>query len=189
MAGIRSLGVTIAVALCKPKSCSHPLRIAWLIAETDSAIFHSRITKLLPGKIAAAALSNGLPKPSLPRLIADLANNDSDELGNIPGITPRIIDASVIALKEAYLESFKSVWIAVCCFCAVGVIGKIADRVSNKSLLAKANRQAPCCSSTPQKTSIITSMLLPSLSRICTARQITYGRENQRLEKTLDVLS
>jgi hypothetical protein len=58
--------------------------------------------------------------------IGALANNEAEELAKIPGVTPKIIGASVIALKEAYLESFRSVWIAACCFSAVGVIGKIS---------------------------------------------------------------
>ena len=60
-------------------------------------------------------------------LIGDLANNKADAIASIPGVTPEIIGASVVALKEAYLESFRSVWIAVCCFCAVAVIGKTSN--------------------------------------------------------------
>jgi hypothetical protein len=97
-------------------------------SETDSAIFHSRISHLLPQKVAAAALSIGLPKASLPAFISALVNNETDTLAKIPGVTPEIITAGGLALKEAYLESFKSVWVAVSCFCAIGVIGRISSR-------------------------------------------------------------
>jgi hypothetical protein len=144
------------------------------MAEPDSAIFHSRISKLLPSKIAAAALSNGLPDSSLPALIAALANNKADELEKVPGITPKIIGASVVALKEAYLESFKSVWIAVCCFSAVGVIGEQSKLEFNNYLQANTVWQAHSGSSILPNTSITVLMPLPNLRKICMARQIMY---------------
>ena len=105
-------------------------------------------------------------------LIDDLANNKADALAKIPGVTPKIIGASVTALKEAYLESFKSVGIAVCCFCAVGVIGKISHRVLNENPLADTGQQGHSSSSILPKISITRLMLLPSRRRICMARQI-----------------
>lgn len=88
------------------------------------AIFHSRLSDKLPKDIGAAASKAGLPKSSLPALIFDLVNNDTKALPKIPGITPKIIADAVDALKEAYLHSFRSVWIAACCFAAVGFICK-----------------------------------------------------------------
>ena len=68
-----------------------------------------------------------------------------------PTVTPKIIGAGVVALKEAYLESFRSVWIAVCCFCAVGVVGKISHQVSIAHREADKQFQARCFSSIPPK--------------------------------------
>ena len=88
------------------------------------AIFHSRISDLVPNKISTAALKAGLPKSSLPALITDLVNKDAKALPEIPGVTPEIIAEAVVALKDAYLHSFRSVWIAACCFSAVGLFCK-----------------------------------------------------------------
>ena len=41
----------------------------------------------------------------------------------VPGITPQIIGAGVQALQEAYLQSFKGVWIAAAVMSGVATIG------------------------------------------------------------------
>ncbi|KAL6245159.1 hypothetical protein RBB50_007934 [Rhinocladiella similis] len=104
IAGIRSLGVTLGVAVY-------------------SAIFHSRFSSLMPSKVSQAALQNGLPEASLPALILALVGGQPDQLAKIPGVTTEIIGAAVHALKEAYLGSFHSVWIAAACLSACGLIG------------------------------------------------------------------
>ncbi|KEF62407.1 uncharacterized protein A1O9_00379 [Exophiala aquamarina CBS 119918] len=108
VAGIRSLGVTLGVAIY-------------------TAIFHSRITNLLASKVSAASLENGLPGSSVPALILGLSSGDPDQLAAVPGITPGIISAAARAFQEAYLGSFKSVWIAASCLSACGLIGMFAN--------------------------------------------------------------
>ncbi|RVX74921.1 hypothetical protein B0A52_01198 [Exophiala mesophila] len=103
VAGIRSLGVTLGVAIY-------------------TAIFHSRITNLLPAKVTEAALQNGLPDSSVLEFIMALMAQNPDLLAAVPGITPEIIAAGTQALREAYLGSFRSVWIATSCFSAVSII-------------------------------------------------------------------
>lgn len=95
--------------------------------DLDTAIFHARITSLWPTKVSEAALGNGLPESSVPALVLGLSGGDPDQLAAIPGITPAIISAAAHALKEAYLGSFKSVWIAACCLTACGLIGRFKD--------------------------------------------------------------
>jgi len=94
------------------------------MAILDGSIFSSRISSLLLSKIAAAALPLGLPASSLPALIKDLASNQTALLVKIPGISEKIIGASVNALLQAYKDSFQSVWIATACFAAIGLVGK-----------------------------------------------------------------
>lgn len=97
---------------------------------TDGAIFHSRFTKLMPSKVAEAALQNGLPEASLPSLILALLGGDPSKLTTIPGINKEIIGAAAHALKGAYLDSFHSVWIATACLSACGLIGKQALQIT-----------------------------------------------------------
>lgn len=91
---------------------------------TGAAIFNTKISKLLPAKVSHAALSNGLPSASLGRFIGDLTSQNTDDMMKIPGITPKIIQASVAALQDAYLDSFHAVWYAASAFAAVGLIGE-----------------------------------------------------------------
>ena len=94
------------------------------MAVLDGSILSSRLSSLLPSKIAAAALPLGLPASSLPALIKDMASKETALLVKIPGISEKIIGASVNASLEAYKDSFQSVWIATTCFAAVGLVGK-----------------------------------------------------------------
>ncbi|KAJ9632754.1 hypothetical protein H2204_007629 [Knufia peltigerae] len=79
-------------------------------------------TKLMPSKVAEAALQNGLPEASLPSLILALLGGDPSKLTTIPGINKEIIGAAAHALKGAYLDSFHSVWVATACLSACGLI-------------------------------------------------------------------
>ncbi|OQV00731.1 hypothetical protein CLAIMM_06191 [Cladophialophora immunda] len=103
ISAIRSLGVTLAVAI-------------------GVAIYHGRITSLLPAKVIAVAVGNGLPESSLQEFLADLTAGNATGLASVPGVSPTIIAASVLALKRAYLDSFHAVWYAAIPFAAVGVI-------------------------------------------------------------------
>ena len=72
--------------------------------------------------VAAAALSNGLPKTSVTDLIVALSDQDEQALAKIPGVTPQIIGAAVVALKKAYLKSFHAVWYPAIAFAVIGLI-------------------------------------------------------------------
>jgi hypothetical protein len=65
----------------------------------------------------------GLSPKALGQFIAALAANDPKALMQVPGITPQIIGAGVQALQEAYLQSFKGVWIAAAVISGVATIG------------------------------------------------------------------
>lgn len=135
----------------------------------DTAIYHSRITSLLTSKISKAALHNGLPESSVPALFLGLSSGAPHQLASIPGITPTIIDAAARALKEAYPESFRSVWIAASCLAACGLIGRFT-RTRFTGSPANTRNQFLCSSPTPPRISTTTSTILPSLRRLCMAR-------------------
>ena len=89
----------------------------------SNAVFHASLSNDLVDEIAGAALSHGLPRTSLGRLIAALTSEDTVALRSIPGINGTIIGAAVEALKQAYLRAFSQVYImaaAVCGFAAIG---------------------------------------------------------------------
>ncbi|EEU41142.1 uncharacterized protein NECHADRAFT_46417, partial [Fusarium vanettenii 77-13-4] len=98
---LRSLGGSVALAIY-------------------NAIFNSAMKKYLAPSIAGAVVPLGVDPDDLPQLIQGLTTQDQKLLASIPGMTPRIMQAAVHALKEAYLSSFRRVWIALAAmaFCA-----------------------------------------------------------------------
>lgn len=91
----------------------------------DNAIFNSTLNSKLGSGIAAAVLPLGLPPTSLEAFIGALAGEaPAAEIAAIPGVTPQIIGAGVGALKQAFLESFKWVYVAAAVISAVSAIGE-----------------------------------------------------------------
>lgn len=86
------------------------------------AAYSERLKRNLPSYIAAAAMKAGLPQYSLEAFVAALANQDEASLHHIQGVTPRIISAGVAALKSAYADSFRVVYIIAAPFGVVAAI-------------------------------------------------------------------
>lgn len=87
-----------------------------------NAIFNSRIATELPAQIAAAVLPLGLSPKALPDLIEALSANDQAALGKIQGLTPQIIGAAAQGLQEAYLISFRYIWVTAAAFSAAAAL-------------------------------------------------------------------
>lgn len=88
-----------------------------------TAILNSAIAGKLPAKIAAAVVPLGLNPQALPLFIGALAAHNDAALFAVPGVSPQIIGAGVQALQQAYLESFRGVWIAAAVVSFVTMIG------------------------------------------------------------------
>lgn len=73
------------------------------------SILTNKVTKYIPEYVAPAATSAGLPASSLPQLFQGIT------LGNftaVPGITPQVIAATGIAVRDAYVTTFHYVFYA-----------------------------------------------------------------------------
>lgn len=73
------------------------------------SILTNKVTKFIPENVIPAATGAGLPASSLPALFQGLT------LGNftaVPGITPTIIAATGIAVRDAYVTTFHYVFYA-----------------------------------------------------------------------------
>jgi len=88
-----------------------------------NAIFINGISSNLGKKIAAAVIPLGVEPSSLPAFITALNLHDTASLVKIPNVTPQVIGAGVVALKQAYNIAFRNVWIAAVCFTAVALLG------------------------------------------------------------------
>jgi hypothetical protein len=88
-----------------------------------SAAFHSRLSKDTPNYISQAVLPAGLPRSSLPSFMTSLTGGSTAALGKVPGVSPQIIALGTTALKQAYADSVRVVFIIAAPF---GVLACIA---------------------------------------------------------------
>lgn len=88
-----------------------------------SAAFETRIEKYLPTDVARAALKAGLPSGSVEAFVKALSSKDTGALSNIPGVNPAIIAAGAGALKQAYADGLRVVYIIAAPF---GVLACLA---------------------------------------------------------------
>ena len=94
-----------------------------------STIFQSKAATLLPARVAAVALAGGMPASSLPAFIGVLTGAVSGTpITDVPGATPEIIQASTVAVKEAYLQAFRWVWITSIAFGIVAFLCAAATK-------------------------------------------------------------
>lgn len=87
------------------------------------AALTTRLDKYIPSYVVAAAVKAGLPATSLEAFVKALAGNDSAALSDIQGVTPGIIAAGVAALKQAYADGIRVVYIIAAPFGLAAVIG------------------------------------------------------------------
>lgn len=76
-----------------------------------STAFETRIGKNLPAYVAQAVLEAGLPSSSVEPFIKALSSNDTAALSNIPGVSSTIISVGVAAMKQAYADSLRVVYV------------------------------------------------------------------------------
>lgn len=87
-----------------------------------TAVFSQKLSHNIPAKITAATLPEGLPQSSLGAFIGALSSHNRTALQSIPGVTGEIIQSGNEALREAYLESIKPVFIIAIPFGAIGCV-------------------------------------------------------------------
>jgi hypothetical protein len=75
--------------------------------------------------VAPAALSAGLPSANLPALFAAIAAGTPTALEAVPGIDPAIIEAVGAAVKVAYSQAFKTVYLTSIAFGGISIIAAL----------------------------------------------------------------
>lgn len=88
------------------------------------AVFSHGISSNLAPKVAAATFPLGLPEDSLGPLLRALTSGNVDDLSKVPGVSPQIIEAAALAVKEVYKVAFSYVWATASAFTVVALIGK-----------------------------------------------------------------
>ncbi|KAI5458796.1 putative siderophore iron transporter [Mariannaea sp. PMI_226] len=87
-----------------------------------SAALNSRLSGYIPDYVANAAAKAGLPTSSIPSFIGALTSNNKAALEAVPGVTPAIIGAGVAALKQAYSDGLRVVFIIAAPFGALACL-------------------------------------------------------------------
>lgn len=80
------------------------------------------LTAKIPTYLAKAAATAGLPPSSIPEFIGAVAGNDEVALQQIPGVNAEIISDGVLALRHAYADSLRLVYIIAAPFGLVACV-------------------------------------------------------------------
>ncbi|KAJ5297581.1 hypothetical protein PENANT_c005G09775 [Penicillium antarcticum] len=105
-------------------TCSRAVAAAVFTA-IASAAMNSRLEKYIPTYTAKAALEAGLPKSSLVGFIKALTSEDTAALQKVAGVSSHIIEAGVMALKQAYADGVRIVFIIAAPFGVVAILACI----------------------------------------------------------------
>lgn len=84
---------------------------ATVFTASYSAAFNNRLAVYLPQYISQAALGAGLPASSVPGFVSALSGTGQATLGSIPGITPAVTAVGTRALRQAYADGLRVVFI------------------------------------------------------------------------------
>ena len=85
-----------------------------------SAALTERLESRLPSYVGKAALMAGLPPTSVQAFVGALLTEDTASLVQIPGVTPAIIGAGAAAVKQAFADSIRVVFIIAAPFGLLG---------------------------------------------------------------------
>ena len=87
-----------------------------------SAVVNNRLDEYIPSYVTKAAVRAGLPITSVPAFVGALASNNATALPHIPGVTPLVIGSGVNALKHAFADGLRAVFMIAAPFGALACI-------------------------------------------------------------------
>jgi hypothetical protein len=93
-----------------------------------STLLTSVMTKEAGVRVAEAVLPLGFSLSGLQPLVLDLINENIDQAGQLPNMTPAILAAARTALSETWLKGFHHLYIAAASFSAVSVIAALLSK-------------------------------------------------------------
>lgn len=95
------------------------------IAAVYISVLKNGIKKNLPKEVIPAAVGAGLPKTSLPSLFGAIARGDPSAFASVAGATPTVLIAVEKAIKSAYADSFKTVFLVSIAFASICSISSL----------------------------------------------------------------
>lgn len=76
-----------------------------------AAALNPRLTEKIPAYVANAAATAGLPPSSIPEFIGALTSGNETAVANVPGISTDIAQQGLLALRQAFADSLRIVYI------------------------------------------------------------------------------
>ena len=87
-----------------------------------TAALTTRLGHYIPALVPKAALGAGLPISSLPAFMAAFTSNDAAAVMQVPGVTPAVAGAAGAAMKQAFADSIRVVYIIAAPFGALACV-------------------------------------------------------------------
>jgi hypothetical protein len=84
-----------------------------------------RLAVNIPGTVPPAILQAGLPLTSIASFMAALTSNDKPALADVAGVTPEIIAIGRKALRQAWADSLRVIYVIAASFGVVACIGSL----------------------------------------------------------------
>lgn len=102
-----------------------------------TATVNTRLGRNIPDYVGKAAIDAGLPTKSVKAFIDALTNYDDAALSKVSGVTPDIISVGAAALKQAYADSIRLVFIIGSAFGALACVlcfflGDVRETMNNR---------------------------------------------------------
>ncbi|KFZ03435.1 hypothetical protein V502_10950 [Pseudogymnoascus sp. VKM F-4520 (FW-2644)] len=97
-------------------------------------IFSSKIATFMPAEIAKATIAAGLPLTSVPDLLLAVGSGDPAAIQQVPGVTPQIMQAMSMGMKEAYAKSFRFIWFSLIPFVVLTLAGCACLKSTKKQM-------------------------------------------------------
>jgi hypothetical protein len=98
-----------------------------VIAAIYVAILDNRVAVNLPKDVSSAALGAGLPETSLTDLLEAVSAGTTSAMEAVPGINENIMTAVFNAVKTAYSQSFRTVFLVSIAFGGLAVVAAFAS--------------------------------------------------------------
>ncbi|CAK7222292.1 hypothetical protein SCUCBS95973_004793 [Sporothrix curviconia] len=105
------------------------------------SILSNRYDVNYPKDVTAAALSAGLPESSLADAFAALTNGTAAALDAVPGMTPAIEEAIAAGTKDAWANTFSTVYYASLAFTGVAIIASVFSTDIDKHMNGYVSRR------------------------------------------------
>jgi hypothetical protein len=83
---------------------------------------NTRLNKYIHGYVAEAAMEAGLPTSSVEAFVKAIADSNFESLSGIKGVNPAITSAGVAALKQAFADGIRAVYMIAAPFGALACV-------------------------------------------------------------------